>query len=372
MSATLREILNLLETYYPSAWAVSGDRTGLEVGHPEKQVKTILVALEVSPAVIAEARQVGAQLLLTHHPLLYQPLEDVREDRPGGHLLAELLRAGLSMVSCHTNLDIAPGGINDFLAQELELIDVEVLTPTTQDPWYKLVVFIPDGYEDPVRQALGDAGLGVIGRYSHCSFASPGQGTYRPLPGAQPYQGEVGKLSRAEETRLELLAPESLLPVALSRLKQTHPYEEVAYDLYPLRRPGKPLGLGRIGSWPAPRPLSQVINLVKKIFRVEILQVWGQPPQEVQRLALCSGSGGELLQDALSHGAQIYLTGEIRHHQVPAGLLEGFAVLTMGHFASEVVFMEPWARQLLDLFRESSLGIDVMVTASQTPPCCYA
>jgi putative NIF3 family GTP cyclohydrolase 1 type 2 len=181
----------------------------------------------------------------------------------------------------------------------------------------------------------------------------------------------VGRLSRAEETRLEILAPESILPVALSRLKETHPYEEVAYDLYPLRHPGTPLGLGRIGSWPAPRPFSQVISTVKKMFRVENLQVWGQPPQEVQRLALCSGSGGDLLQDALNRGAQIYLTGEIRHHQVPAGLLEDFAVVTMGHFSSEVVFMEPWARQLIDLFQESSLELKVLVAANQTPPCRY-
>jgi dinuclear metal center YbgI/SA1388 family protein len=370
MSVTLRDILNLLESRYPSAWAVSGDKTGLEVGHPGQQIEALLVALEVTPGIVAEAAQRGVQLLLTHHPLLYQPLKDVREDRPSGRLLADLLRAGLAMVSCHTNLDVAPGGLNDYLAQELELTDVEVLTPTTRDPWYKLVVFVPAGFEDPVRQALGDAGLGVIGRYSHCSFASPGQGAYRPLSGAQPFQGEVGELSRAEETRLEVLAPESLLPVALSRLKATHPYEEVAYDLYPVRHPGTPLGLGRLGSWPAPRPFAQVMSLVKKIFGVATVQVWGQPPPQVQRLALCSGSGGELLPDALSQGAQIYLTGEIRHHQVPPGLPEGFGVMAVGHFASEVVFMKPWAGQLREMFHEAGLGLDVLVAATQPHPCC--
>jgi hypothetical protein len=222
-----------------------------------------------------------------------------------------------------------------------------------------------------VRQALGDTGLGVIGRYSHCSFASPGQGTYRPLPGAQPFQGEAGKVSRAEEIRLEMLTPESLLPVALSRLQAAHPYEEVAYDLYPVKHPGTPLGLGRIGSWPAPRPFAQVMSLVKKLFGVETVQVWGQPPAQVQRLALCSGSGGELLPDALNRGAQFYLTGEIRHHQVPPGLAEGFAVAAVGHFASEVVFMEPWARQLKELFQGTDLGLEVMVAASQPPPCNY-
>jgi len=371
MSATLQNLLNLLESRYPSAWAVSGDRIGLEVGHPETQVKTILVALEVTPAIITEATRRRAQLLLTHHPLLYQPLQNVREDRPGGRLLADLVRAGLALVSCHTNLDIAPGGLNDYLAQELELTGVEVLTPTTRDPWYKLVVFVPAGYEDAVREALGDAGLGVIGNYSHCAFTSPGQGTYRPLPGAHPHQGAVGELSRAEETRLEILAPESLLPAALSRLKGTHPYEEVAYDLYPVQHPGTPLGLGRVGAWPEPRSFSQVLTTVKRMFGVETIQVWGQPPQQVQRLALCSGSGGELVPDALSRDAQIYLTGEVRHHQVPPGLAPGFAILAVGHFASEVVFMEPWARQLHELFQEAGLRVEVRVADSQPPPCFH-
>jgi dinuclear metal center YbgI/SA1388 family protein len=371
MSATLQDILDLLESHYPSAWAVSGDRAGLEVGHPGQQVEAIMVALETTPAVIAEAQERGAQLLLTHHPLLYQPLPDVREDRPGGRLLAALLRNGLALVSCHTNLDIAPGGLNDYLAQRLELTGVEVLTPTTRDPWYKLVVFVPAGYEDRVRQALGDAGLGVIGRYSHCSFASPGQGTYRPLPGAQPFQGQVGQLSRAVESRLEILAPESLLPAARSRLKETHPYEEVACDLYPVRHPGTPLGLGRIGEWSEPRPFSQVIAAVKEIFAVETVQVWGRPPREVQRLALCSGSGGDLLADALGRGAQIYLTGEVRHHQVPPEPPAGFTVVAVGHFASEVVFMEPWARQLRGHLKEANLELKVMVAAAQAPPCCY-
>jgi dinuclear metal center YbgI/SA1388 family protein len=371
MSATLQNIVNLLESRYPSAWAVTGDRAGLEVGDPAQPVEAILVALEATPAVVAEASHRGAQLLLTHHPLLYRPLEEVREDHPGGRLLAALIRARLAMVSCHTNLDIAPGGLNDYLARKLELTRVEVLSPTTRDPWYKLAVFVPTGYEDRVRQALGDAGLGVIGRYSHCSFASPGQGTYRPLPGAQPFQGEVGQLSRAQESRLEILAPESLLPAALACLKETHPYEEVAYDLYPVRHPGTPLGLGRIGAWPEPRPFSQVIAALKEIFGVETVQVWGRPPQQVQRLALCSGSGGDLLADAQSRGAQIYLTGEVRHHQVPPGLLEDFAVVAVGHFASEVVFMEPWARQLRELFQEADLGLEVMVAATQPAPCYY-
>lgn len=371
MSAPLKAIVDLLETQYPSAWAVAEDHSGLEVGHPESRIDTILVALEATPAVVREVRAQGAQLLITHHPLLYRPLAAVREDQPVGEILADLLRAGIALISCHTNLDVAPGGLNDYLAQRLELTEVEVLAPTTRDSWYKLAVFVPVGYEDRVRQALGDEGLGVIGRYSHCAFASRGQGTYRALAGAQPFRGEVGKLSRAEESRLEILAPESLLPAALARLRAVHPYEEVAYDLYPLKNPGTPLGLGRIGRWPGPQPLAAVLSRIKEIFGVERLRVWGRPPQAVQHVALCSGSGGDLIPQAREKGAQIYLTGEVRHHQATPGEPENFAVLEVGHFASEALFMGPWAEQLRHLFHDAGLPLKVAVAAEQRVPCYF-
>ena len=371
MSATLQEIVKVLDRHYPAAWAVPGDRTGFQVGDPDSLVTTVLVALEVSPAVIREAQSREAQLLLTHHPLIYQPLGEVREDQPAGSLLTSLIRAGIASVSCHTNLDVAPGGLNDYLARALDLADVEVLAATSRETLYKLTVFVPLDYEDRVRQALTSAGLGVIGRYSHCTFAARGLGTYQPLAGARPFKGEVAQLSRVEECRLEILAPESLLPAALSRLQEAHPYEEVAYDLYPLQNPGAPRGFGRLGSWPAPRPLEAVISLVKEIFQVSAMKVWGRPPREVRRLAVLGGSGGDFIQTARDRGAQIYLTGEVRHHQVPAGGLEDFAVLEVGHYASEAVFMGPWAEQLRGLLGAAGLAVRVEVAQAPEAPFAY-
>jgi dinuclear metal center YbgI/SA1388 family protein len=369
MAVKLKEIVACLEAQYPSAWALPGDRVGLEVGHPQTQVELILVALETTPPVVAEAQERGAQLLLTHHPLLYQPLKGVREDEPVGGLLTALIRAGLALVACHTNLDVAPRGLNDHLAHLLKLTDVEVLATTSRDPLYKLAVFVPVGYEERVRQALGDEGLGLIGRYSHCSFGSRGEGTFRPLKGAQPFQGEIGRLSRAPEVRLELLAPESRLKGALTRLKAVHPYEEVAYDLYPLKNPGPPLGLGRIGNWPQPLPFSKVISRVKESFGIQTVRIWGDPPSRVRRVAVLGGSGGDLLGEARKKGAQVFITGEVRHHQVPPGDLGDFAVLEAGHYASEVVFMDPWARQLREVFKKQGLTVRVEVTAEHRLPC---
>ena len=369
-SATLHEVVKLLERHYPAAWAAPGDRTGFQVGRPDSPVAAVLVALEVTPAVIREAQSQGAQVLLTHHPLLYQPLTEVREDTPGGSLLSALIRGGLASVSCHTNLDVAPGGLNDYLAQSLSLADAEVLAETGRDALYKLTVFVPPDYEDRVRRALTDAGLGVIGRYSHCAFAAPGQGTYRPLEEARPFRGEVGQLNRVEEFRLEVLAPESLLPTALARLKESHPYEKVAYDLYPLQNPGASRGFGRLGHWPAPQPFPEVVSRVKALFQVSAVKVWGRPPLEVQRVAVLGGSGGEFIQTARNKGAQVYLTGEVRHHQVPPSLTD-FAVLEVGHYASEAVFMGPWAEQLRGLFLAAGLSIRVELAQSLQAPFAY-
>jgi dinuclear metal center YbgI/SA1388 family protein len=371
MSVVLQEIVRVLARHYPPAWALPGDRTGFQVGRPDQPVTAILVALEASMTVVREAQKLGAQLLLTHHPLIYQPLTEVREDQPGGGLLAALIRAGLAAVSCHTNLDVAPGGLNYYLARRLDLCEVEVLAETGWDALYKLTVFVPLDYEDRVRENLAGMGLGVIGRYSHCSFAARGVGTYRPSEEAKPFRGEVAQLNRAEEARLEMLVPEPLLPAALARLKEVHPYEEVAYDLYPLKNPGPPRGLGRIGNWPAPRPFPEVITLAKEVFQVGAVKVWGEPPRQVQRLAVLGGSGGDSIQAARDKGAQVYLTGEVRHHQVPPGDLEGFAVLEVGHYASEAVFMGPWAEQLRGLFAAAGLSVRVEAVQSLGPPFAY-
>jgi dinuclear metal center YbgI/SA1388 family protein len=370
MSAQLQEIMARLEAHYPFSWALAGDRVGLLVGHPEARVELALVALEVSAPVVAEAKALGAQLLLTHHPLLYQPVVAVREDKPLEGLLAALIKAGIAHAACHTNLDVAPEGVNDYLARLLQLEEVEILEETGRDDWYKLTVFVPVGYEDRVRRALTDEGMGVIGRYSHCTFASRGQGTYLPLEGARPFRGQVAALSRAAESRLEVLVPGSLLPEAAARLRDAHPYEEPAYDLYPLKNPGPSRGLGRVGLWPKARPFARVVSRVKELFGVKQVRIWGRPPARVGRLALLSGSGGDLIARAREKGAQVYLTGEVRHHQATPGYGEGFAVLEVGHFASEAVFIPEWARQLRRHFDEAGLKVRVEA-AREEPPFSY-
>lgn len=368
MAPIIKDFLAWVDEMCPFAWALPEDRVGLQVGNPEGPVATVLVALEVSPAVVAEAQAHQAQVLLTHHPLLFQAAADIREDRAQGKLLTQVVRAGLAVASCHTNLDMAPDGLNDHLAKALGLEDLEVLSPVRQDPLVKLTVFVPLGYEDRVRTALMDDRVGVIGRYAHCSFASRGQGTYFALEGAQPFRGEATVLSRAQESRLEVLAPQSRVPAALARLRAAHPYEEVAYDLYPLANPGLTLGFGRVGRWPESLSWVEALERVKKVFGVERLRVWGRPPAAVSRVAVCGGSGGDLIGRAQASGAQVYVTGEVRHHQAVPGPEADFAIIEVGHFASEVVFMPAWAEQVARFLQQRDLEVQVLAAATETPP----
>lgn len=366
-ATTVADILACLDAAYPFSWALSEDRVGLQAGDPQAPVSLILVALEATSAVVAEAQTRGAQFLLTHHPLLYQPATDIREDRPPGKLLAAIVRAGLAAAACHTNLDLAPMGLNDHLARRLGLENPEILAPVRQDAWLKLAVFVPVGYEDQVRAALMDDRVGVIGRYAHCSFAVRGQGTYLPLSGARPFRGEMARLSRAEESRLEVLVPESAAAAALARLKAAHPYEEVAYDLYPLANPGLTLGFGRVGNWPR-LSWKETVNRVKQVFAVSGVRVWGRPPASVSRVAVCGGSGGDLISQARAQGASVYVTGEVRHHQAVPGPEEDFAIIEVGHFASEVVFMPVWAEHVAQSLRQRGLEVQVCAAASEVTP----
>jgi len=368
MAISVRDLLAALDAAWPFAWAAPGDRVGLMVGSPDQQVTRLLVALEVSEAVVAEAQELGADLLLTHHPLLYSPLTEIREDRPEGRLLARVLRAQLAVAACHTNLDVAPGGLNDYLATRLGLGNPTPLSAQGRDPWLKLAVFVPVGYEDRVRAALFDDRVGVIGRYSHCSFAARGQGTYLPEAGARPWRGEVARLARAEEVRLEVLLPESRAAAAVARMIAAHPYEEVAYDLYPLHNPAPPLGFGRVGEFPEPRGWPEVQDLIREVFGVSAFRLWGRPPNQVRRVAVCGGSGGDLIPAAREQGAELYITGEVRHHQAVPGFFETFGVVEVGHFASEVVFMPAWAAEVERRLRGMGAGVEVRCSRKENPP----
>lgn len=331
MSIQGKEVIRAMEVIAPPYLAVSEDPIGLQVGDPNQEVKGILVTLDVTEEVVDEAIAKGVNWIITHHAVIYRPLPTIRTDQPSGRVMAKLLANGIQVYCAHTNLDAAKGGVNDVLAEKLGLTSLVDLIPTYEEKLKKLVVFVPEDHHDQVLKAVCDQGAGWIGNYSHCTFNTEGTGTFYPQEGAQPFIGEQGKLEKVKELRLETIVPERLLPAVIDAMLKAHPYEEVAYDVYPLDLPGKVQGFGKVGLLSNPMKLNQFALYVKEAFGVDGLRVVGDLEKSVQKVAILGGSGGRYFTEAMKKGTDVYITGDIDYHVAQDALSLGLAIIDPGH-----------------------------------------
>ncbi|HHW15637.1 MAG TPA: Nif3-like dinuclear metal center hexameric protein [Firmicutes bacterium] len=366
MAAQISALIGVMERIAPRRLALDWDREhiGLAVGSPESLVERVMVALDPTPEAVEQARAAGAGLLITHHPLLFRPLAAVRTDRPVGSVVAAALASGVALFSAHTNLDVAEGGVSDVLADLLGLEEIEPLQVTARESLLKLVVFVPESHVDKVRQALGDAGAGHLGRYSHCTFSAPGTGTFLPEQGAHPFIGQSGTLARVAEARVETILPEDRLPAVLRAVREVHPYEEIAYDVYPLCNEGKAWGLGRLGRLPEEQSLSQLLQTVRRALGAKDLSYVGNPGRRLRKVAVCGGSAGDLVPQAVFRGAEVLIAGEIKYHDGLLARQEGLAVVVAGHDATERPVVPVLARRLRGEVERLRLGVEVL----ESPP----
>lgn len=343
---TVRDALSLLEDWAPAWTAEAWDRVGLATGRPQAPAKRIWVALELDDALLDQALTAQVDLLLLHHPPIFKPLTDLRTDRPATARLLKAAAAGLAIAAAHTNLDSAPGGVNDALAARLGLVDARVLVPAGAGGQVKLAVFIPLDHYEEISRALFAAGAGRIGAYRECAFISPGNGTFLAPPEGNPYLGRAGERERVSELRLETILPAANVPAVVAALKAAHPYEEPAYDLYPVNQPPAGVGLGRLGRLDPPEPLTAFAARAAAELGSPAPLLAGRPPRTLERVAVVGGSGGDLLAAAAGAGAQLLVTGEAHHHAAQEASDLGLGLLTLGHFETESVIVEPWARRL--------------------------
>jgi len=357
---TIGKIVSFMEELAPPVWAESWDNVGLQVGDPATPVERLLVALELTGSVVEEALQARAGLIVVHHPAIFRPLKAIRLDTPAGARLARLIKADVGLYAAHTNLDQAPGGTNDTLAALVGIREWEVLEPAGQEGYLKLVVFVPRGYEEAVRQALAEAGAGHIGNYSHCTFQAPGTGTFLPLEGTNPFLGQQGKLEYADEYRLETILPERKARAVVQAMIAAHPYEEVAYDLYPLANPGKPRGHGRIGPLAAPTTLGALAERLKAELGLTHVTVVGDPAKPVATAAVGAGAGGSLVRSAARKGADVLVTGDVKYHDAMDAVDSGLGVIDIGHYSSERIVVKPLAAYLRRRLDEEGLAAEVL------------
>lgn len=366
--ATVRQVTAALEEMAPLSLAESWDKVGLQVGDPTRPVRKVLLSLDSNAeGVIDEAIAIGADLIIAHHAMIFKPVQTLRTDTPYGRKLQKLLANGIGVYVAHTNLDIAEGGINDILASRLHLEDVDILTRVHNTRLKKLVVFVPETHHEQVRQAVSEAGAGQIGNYSNVSFNTPGVGMFVPEEGTNPYIGELGKLERVNEIRLETIVPENIQDRVIAAMIAAHPYEEVAYDLYPLEIMGKVMGVGRVGNLVEEMTLAQFAEFVKQQFEVEHARVVGPLDRKIRRVAVLGGSGEEYYPDALKQGADVFVTGDIRYHYAQDAEAEGLCMVDPGH-NTEKVCLPSLCAFLEAKMREYGFETEIAVSQTNTEP----
>ncbi|QGG47793.1 Nif3-like dinuclear metal center hexameric protein [Heliorestis convoluta] len=369
MALACGRIIEWIERIAPQALAEHWDQVGLQVGHSATEVKKVYLALDLDEAVLEQALEKECQMIVLHHPFIFKPLHHLRWDTLQGRLIKKVIENNLQIYVAHTNLDIARGGVNDVLAEKLGLENVEPLYENKKEELVKIAYFVPLEDEKKVRQAIGDAGAGHIGQYSHCTFRTEGTGTFLPLQGANPHIGAVGTIEEVKEMRVETIVPQKKLKAVLKALFKAHPYEEVAYDIYPLQNEGEKNGLGRIGLLATPLAIKDFAEEVKQKLNLTSLRWVGlDVERKVKKIALCGGSGGSTIGHARYRGADLLLTGDIKYHEGQEALALGIDLFDAGHFATEKPAMDRLAQYLQDKAKEEKRNLEFFVHEPNQDP----
>lgn len=337
MFAKGQTVTQLMEKLAPRHYAVPDDRIGLQLGTLNKEIRKVMVTLDVVEEVVDEAISEQVDLIIAHHAIIFRPLKHLQTDTPAGRVYAKLIKHDIAVYIAHTNLDVADGGINDMMADALKLENTKPLDTVFTEKLKKLVVFVPQDHHERVLMAMLDNGAGAIGDYSHCSFNLSGVGTFKPGEVTNPYIGATGKFEEVQEIRIETIVPESLQGKVIQAMLKAHPYEEPAYDLYPLDLSGRKLGLGRVGRLPQSISLAELAEQVKKAFDVPAVRIVGEPGTMLNKAAVLGGSGSRYIGSALFAGADVLITGDVDYHSAQDALAAGLCIIDPGHNSEKIM-----------------------------------
>jgi dinuclear metal center YbgI/SA1388 family protein len=338
MKLKLLEIIELLESFAPLHYQESYDNSGLTVGDGEMRIKGILLCTDITLDVLEEAIQLGANLIISHHPVIFSPLKSLTGKTIPEKILLRAIQSNIALYSAHTNLDNIADGVNQKICEKIGLGQNQVLV-SMPNQLKKLVTYVPASHAEVVRNALFSAGAGHIGKYDACSYNTEGKGSFRPQEGASPYTGKIGELHFENETRIETVFPAEIKNDLVQALLEAHPYEEVAYDIYPIENTYIRAGAGMIGELPDEMSEKAFMDHIKSVFQSEVIRHSRLTGKRIKKVAVCGGSGSFLIRNAIASGADVFLTGEIKYHQFFDA--EGrILLLDIGHFESEKFTIE--------------------------------
>ena len=358
MTLKVIDIMDVMEKHYPFRLAEAWDNIGLQVGSPEKQVNKIAIALDLDQQAMEAAIKEKVDMIITHHPLIFKAIKNIDYSEPDGRLLQSIITSDIAVYSAHTNLDAAEAGMNQVLAEILGLNEIQPLYKGAEDKLVKLTVFVPLAHLDQVKGAIHKAGAGYIGKYSECSFQTPGTGTFRPQDGAQPFLGTRGNVETVEEYRLETIAYEHDIKKIVEAMTAAHPYEETAYDIYPLLNQGRIYSIGRSGIWPEPANLKTCAEKIKTILNLDVVKIAGDINKDIRRVAVIGGSGASLINKVKNQGIDLLITGDVKYHEAQEAIKYNMAIIDAGHQETEqiiVPYLGNLLRQELSLFKNTEI-----------------
>jgi dinuclear metal center YbgI/SA1388 family protein len=373
---TLGDVVALLHRRYDPRTADAWDRVGLVCGDPDERVEQVMFAVDPVASVVDEAIADGVQLLVTHHPLFLSGVHGIPADDAKGRIVHRLVRAGIGLLAAHTNADNARPGVSDGIAAALGLAEVRPLEPleSEPDPMDKYIVFVPVAGTEALIDAMSAAGAGRIGDYDRAAFSAPGTGTFRPLAGAHPTIGSIGRVELVAESMLQMIAPRRRRAEVITALRAAHPYEEPAFDVIALADVPSDRGGGRVGDLAEPTTLAEFADLVAATLPTvaQGVRVAGDPHREVRRVAICGGSGDSMLGAARASGADVYLTSDLRHHRASEHLeAGGCALVDVAHWAAEWMWLPQAARLLEQDAAAAGFSVGTTVSTTVTDPWTF-
>ncbi|EMR02939.1 Nif3-like dinuclear metal center hexameric protein [Cesiribacter andamanensis] len=333
MSTTIHHIIEELEAWAHPLLQEGYDNAGLITGNRQDACSGVLISLDCTEAVVEEALEKGANLIVAHHPPIFKGLKRLTGRTYVERTIIKAIRHNIAIYAIHTNLDNVITGVNRKIAERLGLKNLRILDPK-RDILQSLVFFVPKESTQQVLDALYAAGAGQVGNYDHCSFRSAGTGTFRPNQGANPTIGQQGEDEEVSENRVEVIFPLYLAEAVLAAMRRAHPYEEVAYFMHRLENTHQEFGSGMIGELPEPLPVLEFLQKLKQSMQAECVRFTDLPDKPVQRIALCGGAGIFLLHKAMSAGADVFVTADVKYHEF-FDAEERIILADIGHYESE-------------------------------------
>lgn len=361
----IKEITSYLESIAPLSYQESYDNSGLIIGDPNDEVDKVLISLDCTEEVVQEAIDKGCNLIISHHPVVFQGLKRFNGSNYVERTVIKAIRNKIAIYAIHTNLDNVNGGVNFKIAEKLGLAQQAILKPKSGQ-FKKLVVYVPRSHVEEIRNSLFAAGAGSIGDYEECSFNTAGYGTFKPVKGANPTLGKLELQERVEETKIEVVFAAYLERDIIVSMLAVHPYEEVAYHVVTLDNHIPGVGSGVIGNLEVPVAAPDFLGFLKEKLRLSVIRHTALSDRSIQRVAVCGGAGSFLLKDAQRSGADIFITADYKYHDF-FDAENKIIVADIGHFESEQFTQE----LLLDIITKKFANFAVLITETDTNPIKY-